>query len=256
MNILLTNDDGVFAQGIYKLCKELEKDHNVTIVAPIEENSAKSHAITIYEELEVRKVELKGIKSKAYSVTGTPADCVRIALDQLLKDEKIDLVVSGINRGVNLGMDVLYSGTVSAAIEGNIQKLPAIAVSSEVKNGKCHFDTAAKSTGILINEVLKLKKLTSSLLLNLNVPYMEDDIINGVKFCELGEVVYDYFKINSETEDCLTYKIIGREEKDFKEGTDRYYIEKGYATLTPLEYNMTDYELLEKMKKLDIEDKF
>src|SRR5690606_19674244 len=125
MRLLLVNDDGIHAEGINKLAMELEKKHEVTIVAPNDERSAQSHALTLRKPLIVKEVKLEGIKSRAYSVSGTPADCVRIALDQLIK-EPVDLVISGINKGLNVGMDVLYSGTVSAAIEANLYGIPSM----------------------------------------------------------------------------------------------------------------------------------
>ena len=130
MRILLTNDDGVMAEGIYALAKELEKDHEVIIIAPETQRSAQSHAVTILQPLTVKEVKLDGLKSKAYSISGTPADCVRAGLEVLI-DEPIDYVFSGINMGLNSGMDILYSGTVSAAIEANIYGIPSIAVSAE-----------------------------------------------------------------------------------------------------------------------------
>lgn len=253
MNILLTNDDGILAEGIYELAKELEKYHNVMIVAPHEENSAKSHSITIYETLEVKEVKLDGLKSKAYSVTGTPADCVRIAMDQLVDPKDIDIVISGTNKGLNAGMDVLYSGTVSAAIEGNIQNLPAIAVSAEYKNDTCNFKRAASCAVEVLDMVLKHEKVNEELLLNLNVPYLEEDEdIKGIKICKLGEAVYDYFKVDTNGNNNGTsrsFKIMGREEKEFQVDTDRYYLEMKYATITPLKYNMTNEIVLKEMLK-------
>ncbi len=135
MRLLLTNDDGINAKGIYALAKELEKNHEVIIVAPDNERSACGHSITLTRPLIVKEIKLEGLKSKAFSVDGTPADCVKIAINKLI-DSKIDMVVSGINKGLNLGTDVLYSGTVSAAIEASIYKIPAMAISMEIKQNE------------------------------------------------------------------------------------------------------------------------
>ena len=135
MKILLTNDDGIMAEGIQTLAKELEKEHEVIIVAPDIQKSAQSHAITLFKPLVIKTVKLEGIKGKAYSVNGTPADCVRAGIEALT-DKPIDLVFSGINIGLNSGMDILYSGTVSAAIEASIYNMPSIAVSTEYTNQK------------------------------------------------------------------------------------------------------------------------
>ena len=142
MRILLTNDDGIDAEGIYTLAKELEKNYEVIIVAPDNQRSAQSHAITLFQPIVVKEVKLDGLKSKAYSISGTPADCVRVGLDALSGGD-IDLVFSGINLGLNAGMDILYSGTVSAAIEANIHNIPSIAVSAEYADGKANFKIAA-----------------------------------------------------------------------------------------------------------------
>lgn len=253
MNILLTNDDGIFAEGIFELAKELEKEHNVVIIAPHIENSAKSQAITIYENLDVEKVEIKGLKSDTYSVTGTPADCVRIAVGKIVDCNDIDLVMSGINKGLNVGMDVLYSGTVSAAIEGCIQGLPSIAVSAEYKNGDCDFSKTAKYAANLLNELILNNEIDRKLVLNFNVPRMEEDI-KGIKVCKLGEKVKDFYRLDEEKENndiFKSYRIKGREEKIFKENTDRFYVEHGYATLTPIRYNLTHEDLMDRFSKYE-----
>src|SRR5690606_35361688 len=125
------------------LAESLEKDYEIIIVAPEEQRSAQSQAITISKSLIVKEVELEGIKSKAYSVSDTPVDCVRLDLDKLI-EETIVLVISGINMGINAGMDILYSGTVSAAIEANIYQLPAMALSAEWVDGKIDYHLAAE----------------------------------------------------------------------------------------------------------------
>lgn len=247
MKLLLTNDDGIYAEGLYTLAKELEKDYELVIVAPDGERSATSHSITITKPIVVKKVNLPGIKSKAYSVSGTPADCVRIALDKLV-DEKVDMVLSGINRGINLGTDVLYSGTVSAAIEANIYKIPSIAVSAEVRDGKSCYELAAKCT----NDVLEKAKencIKNKIVLNINTPCLEENEIRGIKICKIGEVIYDYYSIENEDENGdITLKIKGRGDIEFRKETDRYYLKKGYVTVTPLHYDLTNFELIEEIK--------
>ena len=169
MKLLLTNDDGVNAKGIYVLAKELEKEHDLIIVAPDVEKSASSHSITIRKSLFVKQVQLEWIKSKAYSVSGTPADCVKIALDKFA-DENIDMVLSGINNGLNIGLDVLYSGTVSAAIEAAINKIPSLAASMEVVEGvETDYEAAAKYV-LDVLEKIKDKGMKNDVVFNLNIP--------------------------------------------------------------------------------------
>ena len=191
MRLLIVNDDGIQAEGIYSLAKELEKDYELTIVAPDEEKSAGSHAITIKKDLIVKKVKLEGIKSKAYSVSGTPADCVRVALDKLI-DEPVDMVLSGINMGLNAGMDVLYSGTVSAAIEANLYKIPSMALSAEWVDGKINYEIAAKY-GRYILEKTKDDFVKNNIVLSINTPFLEEENIKGIKVCKIGGVIYDYY---------------------------------------------------------------
>lgn len=248
MKLLLTNDDGISAKGLQTLARELEKEYDLTIVAPDNERSATSHAITISKPLLVKREKLSGIKSKAYSVSGTPADCVRVALDKLVEG-KVDMVLSGINMGLNLGMDVLYSGTVSAAIEANIYNIPSIAVSAEDKDGKACYEIAAKYTKDVL-EKAKKNFISANTVFNINTPCIDEEKIKGMKVCKIGEVIYDYYIVDKDsTEDELTLKIKGREDKQFKEGTDRYYLSKGYVTVTPLHYDLTNFELINKVKE-------
>lgn len=246
MRILLTNDDGIMAEGIYTLAKELEKDHEVIIVAPEIQRSAQSHAITLFQPLVVKEVKLEGLKSKAYSISGTPADCVRAGLEALV-DGPIDMVFSGINIGLNSGMDILYSGTVSAAIEASIYKIPSIAVSAEVIDGNARFDIAAKYARSIL-EKTKDKLNKPNVILNINTPYREEEDILGIKVCKVGGVIYDYYFMEENEQGEKLLKLKGRRETKIEEDTDRYYLHEGYVTITPLYYNLTNFELLNEVK--------
>lgn len=247
MRLLLVNDDGIHAEGIQRLAKELEKDYELVIVAPDDERSAQSHALTLRKPLVVKEVELGGIKSKAYSVSGTPADCVRIAIDKLLP-EPVDMVLSGINRGLNVGMDVLYSGTVSAAIEANMYNIPSIALSAQWEDGNINYDITVKY-GKLILEKLRDQLLNNNMIISVNTPLLKDDQVKGIKVCKIGGVVYDYYimedgKIKGES----VLKADGRMRDIDEEDTDRYYISQGYITITPLQYNLTNFKLIDKVQ--------
>lgn len=245
MKILLTNDDGIMAEGIYILAKELEKKHEVTIIAPETEKSGQSHAITLSQPLVVKEVKLRDLKSKAYSISGTPADCVRAGLSQIIKD--VDMVFSGINRGLNAGMDILYSGTVSAAIEANIHGRPSIAVSAELVGSNCDFETAAKHACRVLEKGGE-EYLSSNILLNINTPYSGNNKSGEIKVCKIGEVVYDYYIMELGENGEKTVRTNGRQDTKFREGTDRYFLSKGYATVTPLNYDLTNFELIDKVK--------
>ncbi len=246
MRLLLVNDDGIHAEGIQVLAKELEKDHELIIVAPDEQKSAQSQAITISKPLIVKEVRLKGLKSKAYSVSGTPADCVRVALDKLI-DKDVDMVLSGINMGLNAGMDIMYSGTVSAAIEANMYKIPSMALSAEYINGKIDYDVAAKY-GRYILEKSKDDFIKNNIILNINTPYLEEDI-KGIKVCKIGGVIYDYYFIEDQGDNGdKILKLKGRRDKEIEEDTDRFYLSQGYVTITPLHYDFTNFNLLQKVE--------
>ena len=247
MRLLIVNDDGIQAEGIYSLAKELEKDYELTIVAPDEEKSAGSHAITIKKDLIVKKVKLEGIKSKAYSVSGTPADCVRVALDKLI-DEPVDMVLSGINMGLNAGMDVLYSGTVSAAIEANLYKIPSMALSAEWVDGKINYEVAAKY-GRYILEKTKDDFVKNNIVLSINTPFLEEENIKGIKVCKIGGVIYDYyFMENDRVKGESTLRLKGRKNGELEKDTDRFYLSQGYVTVTPLHYDLTNFNLLQKVE--------
>lgn len=248
MKLLLTNDDGVNAKGIYTLAKELEKNHEIIIVAPSVERSACSHSITMREPLIVKEVKLNGIKSKAYSVSGTPADCVKVAVNKLTNG-KVDMVLSGINNGVNAGIDVLYSGTVSAAIEAAIYKIPSMAVSSEIEGGEDNYEVAAEYASDLI-EKIKNKYPKDDVVWNLNVPILSKEKIKGIKICRIGGRTYNsYFEENT-INDGKSFQLRGELNNVQDIDTDVHFIKQGYVTLTPLHYDLTNFKILEDVRKL------
>jgi len=167
MKILVTNDDGIFAEGLWILVKELRSIARVVVVAPDREQSAIGTAVTLRQPLRVQKVRSMVPEIETYSVEGTPADSVILALGKLVKD-KIDLVVSGINHGANLGDDVLISGTVGAALQGYLRGLPALAISVTLGDN-LHLDNAAKLATVLAKKI-ESNALPTSILLNVNLP--------------------------------------------------------------------------------------
>lgn len=248
MRLLLTNDDGINAKGIYALAKELEKYHEVIIVAPDNERSACGHSITLSRPLIVKEVELEGLKSKAFSVDGTPADCVKIAINKLIAGN-IDMVVSGINRGLNLGTDVLYSGTVSAAIEACIYKIPSMAISMAIKKNIENYEMAAGYAGkILITAVEN--NIGNDIVLNVNIPLLEENEIKGIKVCKIGSRLYNNCYIETVGEDGETqYEIKGELKDIHEEDSDTLFFKEGYVTVTPLHYDLTNFKILKDVSE-------
>lgn len=246
MKILLVNDDGIMAEGIQTMAKELEKEHELIIVAPDIQRSAQSHAITLFQPLVIKEVQLEGIRAKAYSVSGTPADCVRAGMEALT-DGEVDMVFSGINIGLNSGMDILYSGTVSAAIEASIYNIPSIAVSAEYIDKKVNFKAAASYANQIFKKVVGNIKDTN-IVLNVNTPYRESDL-EGIKVCRVGDPIYDYYLEGKNGDGDKFLQSKGRREISFTEDTDRHYLSQGYATVTPLLYDLTNFETMKKVKK-------
>ncbi|EKQ53562.1 MULTISPECIES: 5'/3'-nucleotidase SurE [unclassified Clostridium] len=250
MNILITNDDGINAPGIISLAEEVSKKHNVIIVAPREQKSASSHSISIHNPIKIKEEFIEGLSCKAYSVVGTPADCTQVGLSLL--DDNIDIVISGINKGPNLGTDILYSGTVSAAIEGAVYGIPSIAVSMDVDYEKDDEDysKAVKWTMKILN-IAKERYLKSDIVLNLNIPNLNDSEIKGIKVCKIGKTTYktEYILLECNGEDKV-YTIKGIRNDIEKDETDLYYLSKGYVTLTPLHFDFTNFGILEDVKNI------
>lgn len=245
MNILLTNDDGVFAPGIAELGSQLiKKGYNVTIVAPESQNSGKSHAITLMQKIYVKQVKIEGLDCDAYSVSGTPADCVRAAIE--IFGNKFDYCFSGCNLGYNAGMDILYSGTVSAAIEANVFDITSIAVSAQYNRENTNYKSAS-TVAIEVFEKIQ-DKMGETVVLNVNVPKLDYDNLSGIALCKIGGSVMDKYT-TFKVQNGYTLELHGRNDHENLENTDRYYLDNGYATVTPLLYDLTSDELLDTLKE-------
>lgn len=230
--ILITNDDGVFSEGIRLLAKELSSFAEVIVVAPDREQSASGHSLTLKRPLRMVRIE-----ENVYSVDGTPTDCVNLAVMWLLEDNPPDLVVSGINFGFNLGDDVTYSGTVSATFEGTLLGIPSIAFSQEVGE-HFSFATAAAFAAKLIR-ILCGRDLPKDLLLNVNIP---GGRINGVSFTRLGHRTYKQSVVEkTDPRGQRYFWIAGTPDWQNDEGTDHEAVSNGRISITPLHLDLTDY---------------
>ncbi len=254
-HILITNDDGIHAEGIQRLSHILYKDkakYNLSICAPDRERSAIGHAITMHKPLRVEKIshsfnpELSG-----WSVNGTPSDCVKLAVEAILAD-KPDMVISGINRGSNLGSDVLYSGTVSAAVEGLIMGIPSIAVS--VTDRKCDqytFDFAARFTANLAERIFS-SDLPVSTLINVNVP-PDVNNIKGARVTRLGIRRYrNAFEKRIDPRGNIYYWLAGElvEDDPEEEDSDTKAVSENYISVTPIQFQLTHQDIMPDLSNL------
>lgn len=242
MRILLSNDDGVFAQGLSVLFKTLATEHEVTVIAPDRNCSGASNALSLHQPLRIQQMD-----NGFYSVNGTPSDCVHLGVNRFLEDDP-ELVVSGINHGANLGDDVIYSGTVAAATEGRYMGLPAIAVSLTSKRGE-HFETAAK---VVMEIIAKLQShpLPANQILNVNVPDVPYDQLAGIKITRQGRRHRAESMVADRDPFGRTIYWYGPAgaEQDAGPGTDFDAIAQGYCSVTPLSVDMTAYQSLDDMK--------
>jgi 5'-nucleotidase len=233
MKILVSNDDGYLATGINVLTDALARVAEVVVIAPDRNRSAASNSLTLHNPLRVSEVA-----ENRYKVDGTPSDCVHLALTGFL-DFEPDLVVSGINHGANLGDDVIYSGTVAAAMEGRFLGLPTIAVSL-VGQKLVHFETAAQVASALVQQIERAP-LASDVVLNVNVPNIPHDELRGVTATRLG-FRHKAEQILRDTDPYgqpIYWVGPAGEGQDAGEGTDFYAVERGYASVTPLKVDLT-----------------
>ena len=242
MIILVSNDDGIHSTGIHILADTLRSIGDVYIIAPDRERTAASHALTLHKPL-----RLEQIGDRIYSVSGTPTDCVNLGINGILP-ERPDIVVSGINKGGNLGDDVTYSGTVSAAFEGTLLGIPSFAI-SQVADGNYKFETSAK-IALHLTLLIKEQSLPPDVLLNVNVPNLDIKEIKGIKITRQGKRIYD--------EKAIIEKLDPRGKKYYWIGGSRLLwektkdsdfsaIEEGMVSITPLRLDLTEYNAIKTL---------
>ena len=233
MRILISNDDGVYAPGLKALYQALKTVADVTVVAPLEERSTTGHSLHLSSVLRVEKVE-----ENIYGCSGFPADCVLVGIGHLLKDKRPDLVVSGINRGANLGQDLYYSGTLAAAREATFHGIPAIGVSLNLSfnnlNEKAYYETAANFIAQLVKEEVH-RKIPPYTLLNVNVPNVLPSEVKGAKYTKIGFRRYsDEISARVDCRNREYYWIAGTYNGHIDiPGTDCVAVHEKYIALTP-----------------------
>lgn len=249
MRILLTNDDGVYAPGLRALRKELQKLGDVTVVAPVGEQSAVGHSITLLTPLITQEVLDENQTPMGWAVEGRPADCVKLALLELLK-EPPDLIVSGMNAGSNAGINVLYSGTVAAAIEGAFFQITSIAVSLQYTKPKpLDFPKAAAYAASVVEQIVR-HPLSRGSLFNVNIPSLDKGPIQGIRVARQNVAPYQEKFDRRVDPRGRTYFWSGPDFgcPDPHPDTDETALREGYITVTPLHFNLTHAVMLEKMK--------
>lgn len=251
MEILVTNDDGIWAPGIAALAGAIRSLGKVVVFAPDRERSAIGHAITMHNPLRVEEVAFPVDGVQAYMVNGTPSDCVKLGAEAILP-RLPDLVVSGINLGPNLGTDVIYSGTVSGALEGVISGIPAIAVSLATYS-EADFEVAARFTADLIGEV-QARGLPPDTLLNVNVPGLAAGDLAGVKTTHLGTRRYrNVFDRRTDPRGKVYYWMAGEvEDLDEDPDADTMAIRNSLISVTPLRYDLTNSGFLPELSRWEL----
>ncbi|HDL19088.1 MAG TPA: 5'/3'-nucleotidase SurE [Bacteroidetes bacterium] len=250
--ILMVNDDGIYAPGLAALVKEIKKIGEVMVVAPATEQSAVGHAITLLSPLRVWPANRNG-DSIGYAVSGTPADCVKIAFWAILKKRKPALLISGINHGSNSGINVIYSGTASAATEGTILGIPSFAISAATYE-EVDFSVAARFARRLAGKILK-NGLPPATFLNVNVPPVAEEDLQGVEVTRQGMAVFrEKFDIRTDPHKKTYYWLTGYKVNLDQEpdDADDVVILKNKISITPIRYDMTNYDFLDDLKTWDI----
>ncbi|WP_298237816.1 5'/3'-nucleotidase SurE [uncultured Algibacter sp.] len=250
--ILVTNDDGINAPGIRTLIAVMKTIGDVVVVAPDSPQSGMGHAITLDSTLYVEQVNYKHGALKEYSCSGTPADCVKLAIRELL-DRKPDLCVSGINHGSNSSINVIYSGTMSAALEAGIEGIPAIGFSLLNYKWQANFEACESFVKTITENVLK-QGLPNGIVLNVNIPDIPKKEIKGIKVCRQAKAnwVEEFDKrVNPQGKDYywLSGKFVNL---DGGKDTDEWALENGYVSLVPVQFDLTAHGVIKELKNWDL----
>jgi len=252
--ILVTNDDGITAPGIRALISVMKELGEVVVVAPDSPQSATGHAITINNTLTINKIDIDPDVEIEYSCSGTPVDCVKFAVSEILK-RKPDLCVSGVNHGSNSSINIIYSGTMSAAVEAGIEGIPAIGFSLLDYNWDADFEPIKSSIKKITEEVLE-KGLPEGVILNVNFPKLKEEEIKGIKICRQAKAMWrerfdkrqtpmgkDYY--------WLTGKFVNL---DNGEDTDEWALENGFISVVPVQFDLTAHHAMQTLNSWKLND--
>jgi 5'-nucleotidase len=246
--ILITNDDGITAPGIRALVEAVKGLGKIIVVAPDKPQSGMGHAITIGSPLRMQKVNVfEGVE--AYSTSGTPVDCVKLAVDKVIHD-KPDICISGINHGANHSINVIYSGTMSAALEASIESIPSIGFSLLDLSIEADFTAAKKYARILVEHVLNNKQKDRHLCLNVNIPKGVEKLIKGIKICKQAYAKYEEeFDERKDPHGRRYYWLTGEFINfDKAKDTDVWALKNNFVSVVPVHFDLTNYELKKKLE--------
>ncbi len=251
MKILLTNDDGIFAPGLAAIYKELVKLGSVTVVAPADSRSGASHSVTFKTPLVCNKVDIDG-RFTGYSIEGSPADCVKLAVMQL-HDGPIDLLVAGLNNGANAGINIYYSGTVAAAMEGTLLGIPSVAMSL-ANEEDMDYEKAAKYCFQILEQLMPVEKGS---VMNINIPLLSQGEPKGIKVVPQSNRGFDEYYIPQKNEDGQTvFQLAGGPDLTDNSATDTAALVRGYITVTALAPDMTDHKETRRLGKIKWRNSF
>ena len=252
MRILISNDDGIHAEGIQVLAAYLAKVSEVFVAAPERERSATGHGITMHKPLRICEVKMKYYDAIGWGVSGTPADCVKLAVEELMPAPP-DVIVSGINCGANVGTDILYSGTVSAAIEGTIAEYKSVAVSLDTERDCPDFESAAEFTSRLV-ETYYRHKTPNDILLNINIPDLPWEDIKGVQVTKLSSRKYvDSVERRHDPRGRPYFWLAGQiDDRGCQANSDAAALKEKKISITPVHFDLTKYDIIEDLSQWNI----
>ena len=253
--ILVTNDDGISAAGIRTLISIMSEIGDVVVVAPDKPQSAMGHAITINNTLYLNKMSADDSSIIEYNCSGTPVDCVKLAVNEILH-RKPDLCVSGINHGSNSSINVIYSGTMSAAVEAGIEGIPAIGFSLLDYDWNADFSQIKSYVKKITMEVLK-NKLPNGVVLNVNLPKLKENEIKGIKICRQAKALWmEKFDKRKTPQGKDYYWLTGEfVNEDKGEDTDEWALEHGYVSVVPVQFDMTAHHAIQQLNSWNLNEK-
>lgn len=253
--ILVTNDDGITAPGIRALISVMEQIGRVIVVAPDSPQSATGHAITINNTLYINKISSNDAATPEYSCSGTPVDCVKLAVNEIIK-HKPDLCVSGVNHGSNSSINVIYSGTMSAAVEAGIEGIPAIGFSLMDYDWEADFEQVKPFIKKITLEVLE-HGLPEGVVLNVNFPKLKTKDIKGIRVCRQAKAIWMEKFDKRQTPQGKDYYWLTGEfvNQDNGDDTDEWALENGYVSLVPVQFDLTAHHAMQTLNTWDLNEK-